>query len=53
MALALEGFEDIGLSGDLLEVLLADHEREAARLDRLWSYYRNPLRGHGTRRRIH
>jgi hypothetical protein len=40
----LEPFEPIGLTPASLEALLAEHERGTRpALDRLWSYYRNPL----------
>ncbi|MCC6660859.1 MAG: phage portal protein [Phycisphaerales bacterium] len=40
---ALPGFEGIGLSEELLTLLLAEHDRVTLpRLSRLWRYYRNP-----------
>ena len=46
MAYQLEAFADVGLDSELLECLLTEHERGVAPvLGRLWSYYRNPMRG--------
>ncbi len=45
MAFELGAFADIGLSEELLTVLLAEHEAVASPgLSRLWDYYRNPRR---------
>ncbi|MCA9293990.1 MAG: phage portal protein [Phycisphaerales bacterium] len=45
MALALEPFEDIGISEQLIESLVAEHQAQTQpALERLWSYYRNPVR---------
>ncbi len=46
MTFRLEAFADVGLSEGLLRLVIADHERrERPRLERLWSYYRNPVVG--------
>jgi hypothetical protein len=46
MALDLRPFADTGLDEPLLRHLIADHAtRIAPDLDRLWSYYRNPIDG--------
>lgn len=44
----LSPFADIGLDRPLLESLLGEHERRVRPgLERLWSYYRNPIRPAG------
>ena len=44
MARRLDGLPEAGIDGASLAALLDEHERETApRLERLWSYYRNPL----------
>ncbi|MBL8744992.1 MAG: phage portal protein, partial [Phycisphaerae bacterium] len=41
----LSPFSEAGLTAGLMEGLLGEHERQVRpRLDRLWSYYRNPAR---------
>jgi hypothetical protein len=45
MAYRLGAFADVGLSEGLLRLALAEHESaELPRLERLWTYFRNPLR---------
>ncbi len=45
MALALEPFEEIGISEALIESLVHEHQAlTAPALERLWSYYRNRVR---------
>ena len=45
MTLALEPFEDIGVTEQLLDALVHEHETSTQpRLERLWSYYRNAVR---------
>lgn len=44
MPLELAGLEQVGLSAELVELLLAEHHRVTRpRLERLWAYYRNPI----------
>ncbi|MFI4898393.1 MAG: phage portal protein [Phycisphaerales bacterium JB059] len=44
MSYRLEGFSGVGLDEARLRLALREHRtREVARLERLWSYYRNPL----------
>lgn len=42
MAFQLQPFADVGLDAALLEHLISRHETGAARLGKLWDYYRNP-----------
>ena len=50
MRYQLGAFAEIGLDSELLECLLAEHERGVApMLGRLWSYYRNPMRARHSR----
>jgi hypothetical protein len=49
-AFQLDAFADVGLTNDLLAVLIDHHERDRLpALERLWLYYRNPLRRLGAR----
>jgi len=44
MGYRLEGFAEIGLDERMLELLIAEHERQRVpHLDVLWRYFRNPL----------
>jgi hypothetical protein len=44
MPLDLEPFDDVGLSQELLESLIAEHQAAALPgFERLWAYYRNPM----------
>lgn len=54
MPLALKPFEEIGISEQLIESLVMEHEAATQpALDRLWSYYRNPVRLPGQSRGDH
>jgi hypothetical protein len=45
MSYRLEPFSDVGLDEAKLELVIGEHERSVApRFERLWTYYRNPLR---------
>ncbi len=46
MAYRLQAFAPIGLTEEMLALLLDEHRTQALpRLERLWQYYRNPMRG--------
>ncbi|MEM7622249.1 MAG: phage portal protein [Planctomycetota bacterium] len=48
MAYRLEGFAGIGLSDEMLELLLSEHRQHTLpRLETLWRYFRNPLEVRG------
>lgn len=50
MPFRLEPFIDAGLTPDLLRLVIDEHRtRTLPRLTRLWTYYRNPCEGAGTR----
>jgi Phage portal protein, SPP1 Gp6-like len=40
----LEAFADVGLTQAMLRVAIGDHRRGLPRSEKLWAYYRNPLR---------
>src|SRR6185295_3084340 len=43
MTYRLEAFADVGLDEALLKLVIDEHRRCLPRLDKLWTYYRNPL----------
>src|SRR5437899_3127002 len=43
MTYRLESFADVGLDEALLKLVIDEHRRGLPRLDKLWTYYRNPL----------
>ncbi len=46
MPFRLEPFDHLGLSDDLLRLVIDEHRsRTVPRLERLWTYYRNPCEG--------